>query len=73
MTDNQPRRKTHLLTPIIILLMGLIMVLSTVLLPLTSATAGVFGFVCIALGIGGLYFRKKTSQNKTQLGKEDPR
>lgn len=54
--------------------MGLIMVPVSLLQEPYIATSGMFGVICIALGIGGLYFYNKDKQAKERLppGERDP-
>ena len=56
---NQKPKVGQLLTPIIILIMGLIMVPVGLLQTPLIVVAVMFGLILIALGIGGLYFYNK--------------
>lgn len=74
MTGNKTTIKGQLLTPVCVLIMGLIMVPVSALQQPYIATAGVFGVICIALGVGGLYFynKDKKAQDKLPPREKDP-
>jgi flagellar basal body-associated protein FliL len=60
-------RKGQLLTPIIILIMGMIMLPYGLLVQPYIIVAVMFGMALLALGIGSLYFYNKDAQKKTEV------
>ena len=65
---SKPKRKVgQVITPIIILIMGLIMVPAGLLQQPFSVIAVMFGFACIALGVGALYFYNQDKKKEGGL------